>query len=550
MPTSSLATWFPSTTNVTYGGKKGVKGSKGVKGGAFGFRVDISGKKAITVSSDGTTMLYSTNSGETWTQSDFPSDSSVYQDLFSITDDYAITVGKNNTTNLYSVYYSTNGGQNWTVSDLINRSSEFNNLAISSNLSGYYAIVTDNFPSIYYSYSDGTQSVGQNWTVVGLRGPRTYTNLSMSGLNAIVSVYLPDNNYTIYYSQDGGQNWNFNSDFPLTSDNIRLLSISGENAIVVRGPLNNSTILYSNNLQNWLTSGFTITDSTYQLSTSGENAIIIGFNNSTRTGVIYNSSDGGTNWTRVLNLENIGFSSCSMSDKYAIAVGGNIDGTVGIIYYSEDFGKTWSPTTIAGDNNIIFNSCSLSGENAISKNANYFLFYSKSSVSPIVCYVKGTLIFTENGWKPIEEIKKGTKVLTKGKIQNFEHVNIHAKPKLASVLWSSKFKVAALNDKSYPICIKKDALGKNVPFKDLYVSPKHGLLINGKRVFAKELINETTIYQDKTWEDVEYYHLECSKHCAIFANGVLSESYLNKKSRFVFENKIAPRRNKAIKKAK
>lgn len=53
-----------------------------------------------------------------------------------------------------------------------------------------------------------------------------------------------------------------------------------------------------------------------------------------------------------------------------------------------------------------------------------------------------------------------------------------------------------LTSKSCPICIKKDALGKNYPFTDLYVSPEHGLLLHGKMISAKNIVNGKTIYQD------------------------------------------------------
>ena len=116
------------------------------------------------------------------------------------------------------------------------------------------------------------------------------------------------------------------------------------------------------------------------------------------------------------------------------------------------------------------------------------------------------------------------------------------------VIWISKFKVIDLNSKSRPICIKKNALGQNYPFKDLYVSPCHSLLLNGKMVLAKHLVNGKTIYQDNDCDSVEYYHLECENHSAIFANGILAESYLDVNNRDVFDNSITIRRNNVLKK--
>jgi len=152
----------------------------------------------------------------------------------------------------------------------------------------------------------------------------------------------------------------------------------------------------------------------------------------------------------------------------------------------------------------------------------------------IVCYRKGTLIFTDEGYVPIEKMKVGDKVVTKGKIIDFTYIDKDADLQLQSVIWVGKFKVVDLNEESRPICIEKNALDQNYPFEDLYVSPEHSLLLNGKIVVVWTLINGKRIYQDRQCENVEYYHLECKDHYAIFANGVLSETYFDANNRGVF----------------
>ena len=155
----------------------------------------------------------------------------------------------------------------------------------------------------------------------------------------------------------------------------------------------------------------------------------------------------------------------------------------------------------------------------------------------VVCYAKGTLILMKNGFVPIENIKVGNKVVTKGQIYDNKFIKQDASLQVKPVTWISKFKVNNPNSKSRPICIKQDALGKNYPFKDLYVSPGHRILLNGKMILAKKSVNGNTIYQDTDCEDVEYYHLECENHSAIIANGILSETYLDLgNSRFVFDD--------------
>jgi len=162
----------------------------------------------------------------------------------------------------------------------------------------------------------------------------------------------------------------------------------------------------------------------------------------------------------------------------------------------------------------------------------------------IVCYTKGTHILTKNGYKLIENITLNDKIVTKGKIYNNLFTEPNSKLKLEHLLWISKFKPKQMNKKSRPICIKKHALGNNYPIKDLYVSPGHNIIIKNKMFLAKDLVNGSTIYQDNDCKEVEYYHLELESHSAIFANGLLAESYLDVNNRGVFEPSPRLRLNK------
>jgi hypothetical protein len=65
-------------------------------------------------------------------------------------------------------------------------------------------------------------------------------------------------------------------------------------------------------------------------------------------------------------------------------------------------------------------------------------------------------------------------------------------------------------------------------------------------ILAKNLVNEDSIYQHFERENVEYYHLECENHSGIFANGVLSESYLELNNKFVFEDSIKIQRKPSV----
>ena len=144
---------------------------------------------------------------------------------------------------------------------------------------------------------------------------------------------------------------------------------------------------------------------------------------------------------------------------------------------------------------------------------------------PIPCYSKGTLILTNQGYIKVEDIKKGDIVVREGRISSNgileKNIDVNETP----IVWVGKFTPNILNSNSIPICITKNAFGEECPFVDLYVSPGHRLLINDKTVVSSNLINGETIYQDNECKSVEYYHLECDKHSAIYANVVLAETY-------------------------
>lgn len=154
---------------------------------------------------------------------------------------------------------------------------------------------------------------------------------------------------------------------------------------------------------------------------------------------------------------------------------------------------------------------------------------------PIPCYSKGTLILTNQGYMKVEDIKKGD-IVVRGSISNNGMFDkIEQKYKETPITWIRNFRPKILNSNSRPICITKNAFGENSPFEDLYVSPCHSLLINDKMIQSSHLINGETIYQDNECESVEYYHVECDIHSAIYANGVLAETYQECGNRDVFD---------------
>ncbi|WP_170325718.1 Hint domain-containing protein [Ruegeria arenilitoris] len=142
------------------------------------------------------------------------------------------------------------------------------------------------------------------------------------------------------------------------------------------------------------------------------------------------------------------------------------------------------------------------------------------------CFVAGTLIETETGSRLVEELTVGDKVC----VSNGQTLPI---------IWIGKRTLSAqilhIQPKFRPVLIKRDALGKAQPDRDLYVSPQHRIVIEGWRaellfgepmVFsaAIHLVNDDTIRQVKADEPVTYFHIACERHTILTSHGLRSES--------------------------
>ena len=148
----------------------------------------------------------------------------------------------------------------------------------------------------------------------------------------------------------------------------------------------------------------------------------------------------------------------------------------------------------------------------------------------VICYAGGTHILTDRGEILVEDIAEGDLVVTMDGDQQVlkpvkwlghRHINLaaHRNPEQAA-----------------PIRFRRGALGENLPHRDLVVSPDHGMLIDGKLIPAKLLINGMTITQERQARSVTYYHVELEQHAMLLAEGVAAESYLDTGNRAFFAN--------------
>jgi len=171
----------------------------------------------------------------------------------------------------------------------------------------------------------------------------------------------------------------------------------------------------------------------------------------------------------------------------------------------------------------LVNGCIYNNSNNVNSN---ILISSTTFNSETLCYLRNTQILTDTGYKPIQDISVGDLVLSYGPISHSQIIS-HSQPLFTPVKWIQHFKPSFKNSSTMPIHFQKDSLGPNIPQNDLWLSPFHGIFVDGKMTQAQEFINGTTITQDFNLEEVEYFHFETEEHCAVDAEGVKSETFIN-----------------------
>jgi len=143
------------------------------------------------------------------------------------------------------------------------------------------------------------------------------------------------------------------------------------------------------------------------------------------------------------------------------------------------------------------------------------------------CYCRGTLILTKRGEVRIEDLAIGDMVVT---------ISGEAKP----IKWIGRRSYAGQfisgNRAVLPIVVRAGALAPDIPVRDLWVSPRHALLLDGVFVPAELLVNAQAILQAEAVDQVDYFHLEFEAHEVILAEGTPAESYVEYDNRHGFHN--------------
>ncbi len=150
----------------------------------------------------------------------------------------------------------------------------------------------------------------------------------------------------------------------------------------------------------------------------------------------------------------------------------------------------------------------------------------EADVSGVVCFAEGTRIATSQGSMPIEALAVGDDVMT-------------AKGLICPIRWIGRRAVSEFEllhaPKLRPIRIRADALGRQIPRRDLVVSRQHRILVRSKiagRMFgtsevlipAIKLVGVPGIAIDDSVKSITYFHILLDEHEILLADGAPAES--------------------------
>jgi hypothetical protein len=148
----------------------------------------------------------------------------------------------------------------------------------------------------------------------------------------------------------------------------------------------------------------------------------------------------------------------------------------------------------------------------------------------IVCFLRGTRLATPDGEVPVEDLKVEDRVATR----------LNGNTVFRPVKWLGRRRIDLAAhprpDTVMPIRIQRGAFADNVPHRDLLISPDHAVFVDGKLICARQLINRTTISQERDLASVEYFHVELDTHAILLSEGLPTESYLDTDNRGFFSN--------------
>ncbi|MEI4488511.1 Hint domain-containing protein [Frigidibacter sp. MR17.14] len=147
----------------------------------------------------------------------------------------------------------------------------------------------------------------------------------------------------------------------------------------------------------------------------------------------------------------------------------------------------------------------------------------------VPCFAAGTMILTPRGERRVEDLVPGDLV-----------TDIEGRAR--EVTWTGRRRVvfdafaAPLAQELHPVVIPAHAFGRDMPARELRLSPQHRVLVDWPEVellYGQErmlapvgALAGDRIWVDRGCDEVTYCHFMCDGHAVVIANGLPAESLL------------------------
>jgi Hint domain len=132
----------------------------------------------------------------------------------------------------------------------------------------------------------------------------------------------------------------------------------------------------------------------------------------------------------------------------------------------------------------------------------------------------GTRLLTPNGYRPIETLRRGDRVATL----------IGRGPLFVPIEWIGRRQAAARHaagDAMPPVRIGRNAIGDNMPNRDILLASDHAVYIDGTLYRACDLVNSLSIRRARVSRNLEYWCVRLERHDLVVAENLSVESALN-----------------------
>ena len=135
------------------------------------------------------------------------------------------------------------------------------------------------------------------------------------------------------------------------------------------------------------------------------------------------------------------------------------------------------------------------------------------------CFLRGTQIWTREGYRPIETLAVGDEVAVR--FGGFAPIKAMVGHTLNCVAgkWVG-------DSGNMPILVRRDALGENLPTADLCLTAWHPIYVDGFLVNVGDLVNGTSILIKAAdgQDSLEFFNIELERHDILDAQGAFCES--------------------------